>query len=367
MQDTHSHSYTSQLLGGVLLLSLLGTPTLVAGQEAASTPQANKRVYLYQGRDREQYLLENAKREGTVVLYTSMNTKDSEPLVAVFQKKYGIKVSLWRDHNEKVMERALAEARAGKFSVDVIETQGNEMERLSRAHIFERFYSPHFRDIPPQAFSKNGYYVADRINFFVVAYNTKLVKESDVPNTYEDLLDPKWAGKITIEPTDVDWFASVAKAMCEQYGISYFRKLADTKPQMRAGHTEIADLIAKGEIPLAITAYNHSVERLSTKGAPVRWKALSPTFGRPAGIGVAGRAPHPHAAMLLADFVLSREGQQIIKDRNRVPSSTAIDTQLNKFPYEMIDPMVVLDESAKWEKLWSEIFLKGKAIEKGSE
>ena len=367
MQKTQSPSRSAALIVGVLLLSLLGASVPAAGQGAAVAPQANKRIYLYQGRDRDQYLLENARREGRVVLYTSMNTKDSEPLVKEFEKKYGIKVTLWRDHNEKVMERALTEAQAGKFLVDVIETQGNEMERLSRAQVFEQFYSPHFRDIPPQAFSKNGYYVADRINFFVVAYNTKLVKESDVPNTYEDLLDPKWTGKITIESSDVDWFASVAKAMCEQYGIAYFRKLAEGKPQMRAGHTEIGDLIAKGEIPIAITAYNHSIERLSSKGAPIRWKALSPTFGRPAGIGAAKRAPHPHATMLFTDFILSRQGQQIIKDRSRVPSSTAIDTQLNKFPYEMIDPVVVLDESAKWEKLWSEIFLKGKAIEKRSE
>jgi iron(III) transport system substrate-binding protein len=136
---------------------------------------------------------------------------------------------------------------------------------------------------------------------------------------------------------------------------------------MRAGHTEIAEKVAKGEIQLALTAYNHSVERLTVKGSPIRWKVLAPTFGRPAAIGVAKRAPHPHAAMLFVDFMLSREGQQIIKDRNRVPTSTAIDTQLNKFPYEMIDPVVVLDETQKWEKLWSEIFLKGKAIEKGSE
>ncbi len=351
------------LIASVLLLPLSG----VAAPDAAKSETAsssNRQIYLYQGRDRQQRLIENAKRERAVVVYTSMNTKDSEPLVAVFEKKYGIKVTLWRDHNEKVLQRTLAEAKSGVFAVDAIETQGGEMEELSRAQILERFYSPHFRDIPPEAFARNGLYVADRFNFFVVAYNTNLVKANDVPNTYEDLLAPKWAGKIAVEPSDVDWFAAVTKAMCEEYGLAFFRKLAANNPQMISGHTVIAEKIAAGEVPLAATAYNHSIERLVKKGAPIRWKPLAPTFGRPAGIGVAKRAPHPYAALLFVDFVLSREGQEIIKQRNRVPSSTAVDSSLNKFPYETIDPALVLDEASKWEKLWSEMFLKGKAIEK---
>lgn len=357
----------ASLIGSFLLLPLLCDAAPPANNQETAAPQSSRQIYLYQGRDRNQRLLDNAKRERSVVVYTSMNTKDSEPLVAVFEKKYGIKVTLWRDHNEKVLQRTLEEAKAGTFAVDVIETQGMEMEELSRAQILERFYSPHFRDIPPEAFAKHGYYVADRFNFFVLAYNTKLVKESDVPHTYEDLLQPKWAGKIAIEPSDSDWFAAVAKSMCEQYGLTFFRKLAANNPQMIAGHTVIAEKLAAGEIPITITAYNHSVERLGSKGAPVKWKPLAPTFGRPAGIGVAKRAPHPYAAMLFVDFVLSREGQEIIKERNRVPSSTAVNTPLNNFAYETIDPALVLDESAKWEKLWSEIFLKGKAIERGAE
>src|SRR5581483_4835376 len=98
-----------------------------------------------------------------------------------------------------------------------------------------------------------------------------------------------------------------------------------------------------------------------------KWKPLSPTFGRPNAIGVAKRAPHPHAAMLFVDFMLSKEGQEIIKERNRVPSSNAVDSPLNKFPYQMIDPVITLDEATKWEKLWSDLFLKGQAIQKEAE
>jgi iron(III) transport system substrate-binding protein len=311
--------------------------------------------------------VENAKREGTVVLYTSLNLKDSVPLTEKFEKKYGIKVSLWRASSEKVVQRALTEARAGRFSPDVLETNGPEMEILYREQLLEQFHSPHFKEIPPEAFPSHRHYVADRFNFFVIGYNTNLVKPGDVPNKYEDLLDPKWAGKVGIEAGDVDWFGALVKSMGEQKGLAFFRKLAANNPQMRTGHTLIAELVASGEIPLAATLYNHNIERLVQKGAPVKWKPLRPTFGRPNAIGVAKRAPHPHAALLFADFMLSREGQEIIKERNRVPSSKAVDTHLNDFPYQMIDPVIVLDESSKWEKLWSELFLKGQAIQKEAE
>ena len=126
----------------------------------------------------------------------------------------------------------------------------------------------------------------------------------------------------------------------------------------------MAELVASGEIPLAATLYNHNIERLVVKGAPCKWKAIPPTFGRPNAIGVARRAPHPHAALLFADFMLSKEGQTLIRDRNRVPSSLSVDTRLNKFAYQMIDPVITLDENDKWERLWSDLFLKGKRPQK---
>src|SRR5207249_4547738 len=128
--------------------------------------------------------------------------------------------------------------------------------------------------------------------------------------------------------------------------------------------TLMAELVASGESPRAATIYNHNAERLVVKGAPIRWKALKPTFGRPNAIGVARHAPHPYAALLFSDFMLSLEGQTILKERNRVPSSRAVDTHLNKFPFEMIDPVITLDEADRWEKLWSDLFLKGQKIQK---
>jgi len=326
----------------------------------APSPEAVSEVLMYQGADRDQRLLEGARKEGTVVIYTSLNLKDSVPITEAFEKKYpGVKVSLWRAGSEKVLNRALTEARAGRFAPDVIETNGPEMEALAREKILTTFNSPHFKDIPDVAFPKHRLYVADRFNFFVMGYNTNLVKPDEVPNSFEDLLDPKWKGKIAIEANDTDWFAAVVKAMGEEKGLEYFRKLSQTDPQLRTGHTLIAELLAAGEMPIAATVYNQNVERLTQKGAPVKWKPLQPTFGRPNAIGIAAHAPHPHAALLFADYMLSQEGQELIKKRNRVPSSNAVDSPLNKFPYQMIDPAIVLDETEKWEKLWEDMFIKG--------
>jgi iron(III) transport system substrate-binding protein len=342
----------------------LAALVLLPGQIVAQGSPKPAEIYKYQGQDREQRLLEGARKEGTVAIYTSLNLKDSVPLTETFEKKYGIKVVLWRASSEKVVQRSLTEARAGRFTADVYETNGPEMEILYREKLLEEFYSPWFKDIPPEAFPKHRQWVPDRFNFFVIGYNTNLVKPAEVPNSYEDLLHPRWVGRIGLEASDVDWFGAVVKGMGEAKGMAFFNKLAEMKPQLRTGHTLIAELVASGEIPLAAAVYNHNVERLMVKGAPVKWKPLQPTFGRPNAIGVAKNATHPHAALLFADFMLSREGQQIIHERNRVPASTAVDSPLNKFKYEMIDPTIVLDEAEKWEKLWSRLFLKGQGVKK---
>jgi iron(III) transport system substrate-binding protein len=327
----------------------------------------NRELYVYKGADREARLAEGAKKEGQLSLYTSLNTRDSGPITEAFEKRYGVKVLLWRSSSEKVLQRAITEARAGRHTADVYETNGPEMEALHREKLMAEFHSPHFKDLPPAAFPKHRGYVADRFNFFVIGYNTTLIKPEDVPKTYQDLLSPKLAGKVGIEAGDTDWFAALVHAMGEDKGLAFFKALAATKPQIRSGHTLMAELLSSGELPLAATIYNHNVEKMTLRGAPVKWKALAPTFGRPNAVGVAARAPNPHAALLFADFMLSPQGQNLIKERNRVPASLAVETELNKFPFEMIDPVITLDEADKWDKLWSGLFLNGQKVQKETE
>jgi iron(III) transport system substrate-binding protein len=347
--------YVVLALCGLLLSA--GNMAIAQSPTQAQARASTASLLMYQGADREQRLVTAAHKEGVVVLYTSLNPKDSGTIVEAFQKKYNLKVTIWRASGEKMVERAVTEARAGRFTPDVMESDGVEMEILAREHLLQEFYSPNFKDLPPAAFTKDRLYVADRFNFFTIAYNTNLVKPEDVPNSYQDLLLPRWKGKIGLEADDSDWFAAMIKYMGEKEGLAYFTRLQANQPQMRKGHTLMAELVVAGEIPIGAALYNHGVERLAVVGAPIKWKALTPTFGRPGAVGISSNPPHPNSALLFADFLLSREGQELIKSRNRVPASNAVGSTLNKFPYVMIDPAITLDESKKWEKLWNDMFI----------
>ncbi|HET7362133.1 MAG TPA: extracellular solute-binding protein [Burkholderiales bacterium] len=337
--------------------------TLVLLFFSISVAAANRDIYMYQGADREARLVAGAKQEGQVVLYSTMTVQDGRALAAAFEKKYGVKLVHWRGSAEKIVQRAIAEAKSGYDGADVFETSSHRMEALRREGLLEDFYTPAFAELAPSAFAPgHRQWVAARFAFFVLGYNTQLVKPDELPATYEDLLRPRWAGRLAIESTDVLWFAALAKAMGEENGLAFFRRLAAMRPQIRSGHILGAQLVASGEIPLFVDAYNNNMETLKKAGAPVDWKPLAPAYGQASAIGVARHSRRPHAALLFTDFLLSREGQEFFRSVNRVPASLAVDTPLNKFPHQIIDPAIALDESEKWNRLWSEIFLGGKPV-----
>ena len=337
----------------------------LAAAAFAQTP-SSRDIYMYQGADRDARLVAGAKKEGQVLLYSTMTVADGKALATAFEQKYGVRVNHWRGSAEKIVSRAVAEARARRHEADVFETSSHRIEALYRERLLEDFHTPVLRDIVAEAFPRgHRQYVADRFAFFVMGWNTKLVRGEELPATYEDLLHPRWSGRITIEGTDALWFAAVAKAMGEEKGIAYFRKLAAMKPEIRHGHIHTAQLVASGEVPFFLTAYNNNIETLKSKGAPVEWKPLQPAFGQAAAVGVSRYAPHPHAALLFTEFVLSKEGQEILRSGNRVPTSRLVDSPLNKFKYEIVDPELALDEGDKWDKLFSNLFLGGRAVKEG--
>jgi iron(III) transport system substrate-binding protein len=351
----------SRLAPSVLLLLLGLAPFAMTGAHGQDKSAASPEIYLYRGADRAQRLLSNAKKEGALTLYTTMTQEDADPLIRTFEKKYGIRITMWRAVNQKLVQRALAEARAGKLAVDVFEGSGHGMEILYREGLLERFHSPAFDDIPPEAFPRHGHYAPDNFLFLVMGYNTRLVKPEEVPRSYEDLLQPKWIGNLGIEASNIVWFASIVKAMGEEKGLAYFQKLAGMKLQVRSGHTLMTELVAAGEIPVVLTLYNQGVERMRQRGAPIDWRPLPPAFGRADGIAIARQAPHPHAALLFVDFVLSAEGQRIIKAAHRVPVNRTVDTSFNQYNFRIIDTAAVIDEWDLWEKRWNSIVIRGRA------
>ena len=332
--------------------------TLLPAAAMAQTPAKAAEILNYQGPDRDQRLLERAKQEGTLSFYTSLAPTESKPLADAFEKKYGVKVDLWRSQSERVVQRVVSEARAGRHTVDVIATNGPEMEALAREQVLTQFYTPHLADLPPAGVPKHRLWLPDRLTIFVVGYNTNLVRKEDLPQSLTGFADPKWKGRIGIEAGDAEWMATLVKHWGEAPGMAFFRKLAELKPEVRKGHVLLAQLVAAGEIPVGLTIYSSNAETLKRKGAPIDWAPIDPAVARPQGIAVARNAPHPAAAVLFADFVISTEGQKLYDDMGRPPVNTRIKSNLTNFPYIVLDPVTVLDEADKWNRLWEELFLK---------
>lgn len=341
------------VLGGLAAGTLLAAaaPAVLAHDKASA-------IANYAGPDREKRLAEGARKEGPLMIYTSAPIDDMTTLTNAFEKKYGIKVKLWRAGSEKVLQRTVTETRAGRYDVDIIETNGPELEALQREKILVPVKSPYLKDLIPQAVFPHGGWVSTRLNIFVMAYHTGRIKKEDLPRTYADLLDPKWKGKLGIEAEDADWFAGVVGELGEEKGLKLFRDVvAKNGISVRKGHTLLTNLVASGEIPLAMTVYNYKAEQLKQKGAPLEWFYIAPAIARPNGVGMAKNSPNPHAAALFFDFMLS-DAQKILLERDFVPTSTKVDTHLNKLPIKFVDPKVILDENQKWTGLYDEIFTK---------
>jgi iron(III) transport system substrate-binding protein len=319
-------------------------------------------VGTYAGPDRMQKIIEGAKKEGELNIYTSAQTDDMGALVAAFEKKYGIKVNVWRSSSEKVLQRAIQEARGNKHTMDVAETNGPELESMHREKLLCAVKSPHHADLIPPAIRPHGDWVGTRLNVFVQAYNTKLVKKEELPKTWEDLANPKWKGKLGIEQEDADWLAGQFTELGEAKAQKVFADIVTANGvSVRKGHTLLTQLVVSGEIPLALTVYNYKAEQLKQKGAPIDWFHIGPAIARPNGVAVAAKAPHPHAAVLFYDFEISEEGQKILAQRDFVPTNKKVDTPLNKIPMKFVDARVAIDEYQKWEKLYDDLFRKPKS------
>jgi iron(III) transport system substrate-binding protein len=339
-------------------IALLVLAAALASVAGAQTPEKNAAVYLYQGSDRAERLAQGARREGSLVLYTSLATSESVPLTQAFEKKYGVKVELWRSLSEQIVRRALNEARARRDVVDVIETNAPEVEALARERVTARFESPYVSDIPAWGVPAHRMWVADRVDFFVVAYNTAKVRRDELPATYEGFLDAKWKGRIGLEATDQEWLAGLARHWGEKRALEFFRALAAMRPDVRRGHVLLSEMVSAGEVPVSLTNYASNADSMKRRDMPIDWKPVEPVIGRPQALGLAARAPHPNAALLFADFVLSPEGQQLFNSMGRFPASDKVKSKLVNFPYVMLDPVALIDEDEKWLKYWNELVSK---------
>ncbi len=292
-------------------------------------------------------LIEAAKKEGQVVFYTPLNINDSRPLLQRFEQKYPfIKTDLLRMSAEPLLNRILTEDRAGRSVVDVI--NNTVINALKKSRLLQAYRSPEHSAYLDQFKDPDGYWASLNNNYFVLGYNTKLVSAKEAPADWQDLLHPKWKGKIGMDQEEIEWFAATSNAWGRERAGKYHRALAQQQIHWRKGHTLISQLIAAGEFPVGIV-YAHRIESMKKAGAPIEWiKTVNPVFVAISPVGLSAKAPHPNAAKLLLDFMLSKESQQFLRSANRLSGRADIEPLVpemhhSKLKLTAIDPQIAED------------------------
>ena len=268
--------------------------------------------------DERAKLVEAAKKEGKLVWYTSPNVTESKPLLDDFEKTYGIKGEIFRASGEKTLNRIVTEGRAGRWDYDVVTI--SEVDALMDAKLLGSYRSPEARTFIPEFKDANGYWTAVYVNYATIGYNTKLVSEKEAPKQWEDLLDPKWKSKISIDQEQYSWYGTLHKAWGRERAQKYMRAIAKQDIQWRKGHTLIAQLMSAGEFPLGVV-YAHRTEEMKTRGAPIEWvNTVNPLVVTLNSAGISPKPQHPNVARLFIDFLLSKPAQQRLRSLRRIPA-----------------------------------------------
>lgn len=285
----------------------------------------------YRGADREQVLVEGARKEGQVVLYSALIVNQMlRPLSAGFMKKYPfIKMTYYRADSEELLAKLSAETRANNVVADVFEGSGGG-EIAVEAGFTQAFYSPALSDYPKMYLDPKSHLAPTRLSYFSIAYNTKQVAPDKVPKTYEDLLDPQWKGRMAWPYANTGrylFMINLRLAWGEEKAMAYFHKLAEQKIiNFASGSARtLVDRVIAGEYPIAINIYAHHPLISAGKGAPVNSQLMDPVPSASGSLTVLKGAKHPHAAMLLTDFILSREGQEIMAKAEYFPAHPGVE------------------------------------------
>jgi iron(III) transport system substrate-binding protein len=265
-------------------------------------------------------VVDAAKKEGALVYYTTMTLDQSKQTVDKFEKKYPfIKAELFRTGGGPLLNKIMTEARGGRYAWDVVVGRGEMVLPLIERKLIASYRSPEAKMIDQQLVDNDGYWTAYYVNSYVLGWNTKLVKREDVPKTYEALLNPRWkGGQISLDTEAYGMVEGLKRAWGKEKALDYFKKLAAMDPVLKRGNTERVQLTLAGEYPLII-AYNQTIQRMTSRGAPIDWLPLEPAVTQVNPVMLASRAPHPNAARLFYDYILSKEGQEQLRGYQRIP------------------------------------------------
>ena len=311
-----------------------------------------------------------AKREGEVVwASTQIINQLVRPVAAAFEKKYpGIKVRYTRANANEVAVKILNESRAGRPQSDVFDGTSSVVPLKQEGYVLQ--WQPEAaKDYPDLYKDPDGYWIASNLYINTPGYNTALVPKGMEPHTYQDLLNPKWQGKIAwnaLPSTSggVGFIGTVLAEMGEQNGMNYLRAFAKQKvANVAAAARQVLDQVIAGEYPIALQIFNHHAVISAKKGAPVDWIKMEPATGTLSVIGIQKNAPHPNAAKLLVDFIISREGQQVYRDADYLaadPAVPALDPSLKPedghFRVHFFAPETIETNMPRWKQIFDDLF-----------
>lgn len=314
------------------------------------------------GKEREAKLIEEAKREGKLVYYGTIAIDQSTPLMDAFKKQYPfLKTEYYRSGNVNVYNKIRTEARANNNIVDVIDLRAGETYALVKEGLIDPYLSPSRNGIMPEFMEKKGYWTAPFHSPMALAYNTNFVKKEEAPRSYDDLINSKWKGKMSLDVEDADMMGTLIEYWGRNKGMGYFRKLAENAPSIRQGHTFQAQILAAGEVQVAPWLFGYRPLTMMQKGAPLSIILLEPVLSAANYMLLARNSSHPHAAALYLDWVLSRDGGMKVFTEQLGRSAPRVGMK-DKFPelqvpkYLPVDPENIGPKFNEYAKLYCEIF-----------
>lgn len=354
---------------GILAMSMTMLCALQASWGAAATVEE---VALMKSANREKALIEGAKKEGKMMFYTGLIVDQVvRPVKAAFEKEYPfVQIEFFRGNAERLAQKMLAEYQAKRYDVDVVSGSATSTI-VQRAGFMQRFYSPHIAEYPSELKDSKGFWGSTNVYFMTLGYNTRNVRAADLPKTYEDLLNPRWKGQMmwsTSRGSGAPQFiGNIFASMGQEAGKAYLQKLKQQNiAKSTASARQILDMVIAGEYPIAIQIFNHHAYISKVAGAPVDWQPLEPVTATNNTIGVAKNAPHPYAAMLFIDFVLSRQGQKVFQASNYLPAHPDVPAlQVDLKPgggrfkkVNYLSPDLIYDKSNEWGDYFDKEFLR---------
>jgi ABC-type Fe3+ transport system substrate-binding protein len=275
--------------------------------------------------DVDPQLIARAKKEGQLTYYTDLIVEQVvRPLVAAFEKKYGIKVAFTRGDSQVNSVKVLNEYRAGRVQSDVFGlTSGFHV--LRDAGAVRPFTTANGDQLPPQYRDPDRYWVSTHVYVMTPGLNTSLVPAAQRPKTYDDLLLPYWKDKMVWKPNDMSgatgFVGNVLLSMGEERGMDYLRRLARQNIKMvNASARAVLDQVIGGEYAMSLQIFNHHAAISAKKGAPVDWVRLNPSTVNPSMVALTTNAPHPNAGQLFIEFLTSPEGQAIFQKADYLPA-----------------------------------------------